>query len=69
MPKVDRCGKFVSCNYKDNRHSTLMLSVYLLLHFRNLGCPISKLPSKLVSQMIGALQSKVLPEYCGAQLN
>ena len=40
-----QCGKFVLHN-RDIRRAMLMLSIYLLLNFRNLSCAISKLSSQ-----------------------
>jgi hypothetical protein len=40
--KIPHCGKFVSLS-QDLSHTVLMLSIYLLLNFQNLGCAISKL--------------------------
>ena len=40
-----QCGKFVTRN-RDIGRAILMLSIYLLLSFQNLGCAISKLSSR-----------------------
>jgi hypothetical protein len=40
--KIPHCGKFVSPS-QHLSHTVLMLSIYLLLNFQNLGCAISKL--------------------------
>jgi hypothetical protein len=41
----EQCGKFVTRN-RDMGRAILMLSIYLLLNFQNLGCTISKLSSQ-----------------------
>jgi hypothetical protein len=46
-----QCGKFVLCA-QDIGRAILMLSIYLLLNFRNLGRVISKLSSQAVLHVI-----------------